>query len=98
MAVTSLDSRLSVHAGRAGAAVMTAPTAAGRAVSITNWASRAKNTLRGSFSVALPSGLILHECTLHTRDGKRWIGLPARSYEQAGERRWVRLIEFTDRA
>jgi hypothetical protein len=39
-----------------------------------------KNTLIGFCDLTLaPSGLILHDCTLHSRpDGKRWVGLPAR--------------------
>jgi hypothetical protein len=39
-----------------------------------------KNTLRGFCDLKLsPSGLVLHDCSLHSRpEGKRWIGLPVR--------------------
>jgi hypothetical protein len=55
-------------------------------------------SLQGSLSLELPSGIKLFECTYHRRaDGRRWVGLPARSYEQDGERRWVRLVGLTSR-
>jgi hypothetical protein len=38
-----------------------------------------KNMLRAFVVLTLfPSGLVLHDCTLHERDGKRWISLPSR--------------------
>ena len=37
-----------------------------------------KNTLRGFFTLALPSGLVVHDCSVHEKGGKRWVGLPAR--------------------
>jgi hypothetical protein len=40
-----------------------------------------KNTLRGFLDLKLaPSGLILHECSLHSHPetAKRWVGLPGR--------------------
>jgi hypothetical protein len=39
-----------------------------------------KNTLRGFFTVAFPSGLIIRDCMLHEKNGKRWVSLPAREY------------------
>jgi hypothetical protein len=44
----------------------------------TNWRSLAKNTLKGFLDLELPSGLVLRECSLHERDGKKWIGLPGK--------------------
>jgi hypothetical protein len=37
-----------------------------------------KNTLKGFFSLELTSGLVIHECSLHEKDGKAWISLPAK--------------------
>ena len=37
-----------------------------------------KNTLLGFFDLELDSGLILSGCALHEKNGKRWIGLPAK--------------------
>src|SRR5262249_32075707 len=39
-----------------------------------------RNTLRGFVTLALePSGIVLHDCTLHrTPDGREWIGLPGK--------------------
>ncbi len=57
-----------------------------------------KNTLKAFFSVELPSGLIIHGCTLHEKNGARWIGLPSRKFEKDGKEGYAPIIEFRDRA
>jgi hypothetical protein len=43
-----------------------------------NWRRLARHTLQGFVTLTLaPSGLVLHECALHEKNGKRWIGLPS---------------------
>ena len=51
---------------------------------IVSWREMKKGgTLRGSFSVALPSGLRLIDLTYHKRkDGARWVGMPAKSFQK----------------
>lgn len=66
-------------------------------IEITEWKPREKNTLRGFFSMTLPSGMIIHDCMLHQLNTKRWVGLPSREYTAEGETKYARLIEFTDR-
>jgi DNA-binding cell septation regulator SpoVG len=67
-----------------------------RTIRISNWKAFSQNTLRGFFSVTLPSGLIIHNCSLHEKNDSRWIGLPAQSYRKKdGSVGYVRLIEFT---
>lgn len=57
-----------------------------------------KSTLRGFFSVRLPSGMILHNCTLHEKGGSRWIGPPSQKYErQGGVPGWAPIVEFASR-
>jgi hypothetical protein len=54
-----------------------------------------KNTLKGFADLQLTRvGLVLHDCTWHEKDGKEWVGFPARRYEQNGEEKWQVLIEF----
>jgi hypothetical protein len=56
-----------------------------------------KNTLRGFFDLELPSGMILAGCTLHEKDNKYWVGLPAKPYMAAdGSQSWVKIIDFRD--
>jgi len=43
-----------------------------------DWRRVERNTLKGFFSLELPSGLVLHECTLHQKNDRRWIGLAAK--------------------
>jgi hypothetical protein len=57
-----------------------------------------KNTLRAFFDVELPSGLILCGCTLHEKEAKRWIGLPAKPYtKDDGSQSWAKIVDFTTR-
>jgi hypothetical protein len=71
----------------------------GSKIKISNWEPRIRNTLRGFFSAALPSGMILHHLMLHEKDETRWIGLPSREWTNAaGEKQYAKLIEFRDRA
>ena len=53
-----------------------------------------KNTLKGVFTLHLPSGMQIHGAMLHQKNGARWIGLPAREYQLNGERKFARIIEF----
>lgn len=44
-----------------------------------DWRPLVRNTLQGFFTLELPSGLILNECTYHKApSGSEWIGLPGR--------------------
>ena len=57
-----------------------------------------KNTLRAFFALELASGLILRGCTLHTKNGKYWIGLPAKPYTtDTGAQSWAAIIDFRDK-
>jgi hypothetical protein len=55
-----------------------------------------KNTLRGFADLELGrTGIIIRDCTLHEKNGKEWVGFPARSYEtKTGETAWQPIIEF----
>jgi hypothetical protein len=66
-------------------------------LSIKNFKSLEKNTLRAFFDVELPSGMVLCGCTLHEREGKRWIGLPAKPYTKPdGSQSWTKIVDFAD--
>src|SRR6516164_3949771 len=44
-----------------------------------NWRPVQKNTLQGFCTLTIePGGIVLHECSLHEKAGKRWIGLPGK--------------------
>jgi DNA-binding cell septation regulator SpoVG len=66
-----------------------------REISVSNWKAHEKRTLRGFLTLTLPSGLVIHNCMLHEKDGKRWIALPSRQYKNAeGSPTYTPLIEF----
>lgn len=57
-----------------------------------------KNTLQGFADFRLPDiGIIIRDCTVHVKDGAKWIGFPARPYDdQNGERKWSPMVEFDE--
>jgi hypothetical protein len=59
-----------------------------------NWKEHTRNTLKGFFDLELPSGLIIHDCMLHEKNGKRWVGLPARPYQKDGKTEYARILGF----
>lgn len=66
-------------------------------IQVQDWKPFEKNTLRGFFTVILPSGLVIHSVMLHVKGDSRWISFPAREYtNQQGEKEYARLLEFTD--
>ena len=65
---------------------------------ILSWRMCAKNTLRAFASIELPSGLILHDCTVHRKNDSEWVGLPGRSYTKPdGSTGWSPVVEFTNK-
>jgi hypothetical protein len=65
---------------------------------ISDWKSVNKNTVRAFFTVTLESGMIIHQCSLHEKDGQRWIGLPTEKFtKRDGSVVYSALIAFTSR-
>jgi hypothetical protein len=57
-----------------------------------------KNTLMGFIDIEAPSGLIIHGCTLHQKNGSRWVGLPSKQFKKDdGSSGWTPVIEFATR-
>jgi hypothetical protein len=68
-----------------------------RKIVISDWKPLDKNTLRGSFTAALPSGMIIKGLMLMESHGKRWIGLPAKEWlDPFNKRNFSQIIEFVD--
>ena len=68
-----------------------------REFQISNWRPRESGSLRGFFSVVLPSGLVFHDCALFEKGDRRWINLPQREYASQGERKFAPIVAFADR-
>lgn len=66
---------------------------------ISNWKEFKKNTLLGFFDLRiLPIDLCIRGCTYHEKEGKRWVGFPARPYkDKAGKETWANIVEFPDK-
>jgi DNA-binding cell septation regulator SpoVG len=62
------------------------------------WKAYDKNTLRGFFSVELPSGMIINHVMLHQAGEARWVALPSREWvDTNGDKQYAPLIEFHSR-
>src|SRR5579863_1605384 len=54
-----------------------------------------KNTLLSFVDFTFTEiGLSFKGATVHAKEGRRWIGMPARSYSDADGTHWVDIIEF----
>lgn len=76
-------------------------------VIIEDFRERRANTLRGFLTVRLPSGLVLHDVTLHQGEDGCWVGMPSKPMldadgnvvrDERGRIRYVNLINFSTRA
>ena len=59
-----------------------------------------KNTLKGFADLELTRvGIIIRNCSWHEKNGREWVGFPARSYEaKDGTTAWQPLVEFAEGA
>jgi hypothetical protein len=64
---------------------------------IRDWRPHQKETLVAFFSIVLPSGLIIRDCRLHKKGDRRWIGMPTKTFESQGERKFTPTVDFLDR-
>jgi len=66
------------------------------AIRIISWKEHKKNTLLGFVNLKLEkTGLEIRNCTVHEKDGRRWVSLPAKPYEdENGERGWEQFLRF----
>jgi hypothetical protein len=65
------------------------------AFSASDWKAYEKNTLRGFVTIDLPSGMRIKECTVHEKNGKRWIGLPGKPWIKSdGTTGYVSILDF----
>jgi len=74
------------------------PIMSTKQIQIRNWKPMQKNTLRGFFTLELPSGMVIHNVMLQEKGDSRWITFPSKEYtDRAGQKQFDRFIEFTDR-
>jgi len=74
------------------------PTMPSATFAIIDWRPFQKNTLQAFLSLQLPSGLVIRDCTFHQKGDSRWIGLPARPYEEpGGGKSWSPIVEFASK-
>jgi hypothetical protein len=67
-------------------------------IAIQDWKPIEKNTLKGTFSAIMPSGMVFHNLMLHEKGSSRWIAFPAREYfDPQGVKQYANFIQFTER-
>ena len=64
---------------------------------ISDWKPREKGTLRGDFTVTLPSGWIFKYVMLHEQGNSRWIQFPSKEWTKPdGTRAFIPFVGFID--
>ena len=68
-------------------------------IEILKWRTFEKNSLQGFVDICIGDiGLEIGGCTFHRKGDARWIGLPARQYQDHnGLRQWARTLYFFDK-
>jgi hypothetical protein len=84
------------------------PQVLGRPMIASGWRACERGALRGFVDLQMPSGLLLHGCTLMQLGERRWIGLPARPQlhrdgspvvdPKTHKPAWAPTVEIRDRA
>jgi hypothetical protein len=65
---------------------------------VTHYKELNKGPLVSTFTIRLLKlGLEIRECTEWNKNGKRWISLPSRQYEQNGEKKYFSICYFYER-
>jgi hypothetical protein len=76
-------------------------------ITISDWKPLERNTLRGFCTVSLPSGLILHDAAVHSRDDSWWVSPASRPQigrdgtvlkDDAGKVKYVPVVSFQSKA
>ncbi len=66
-------------------------------VEIVEFRPFSKNTLQGFLTVRVPSGWEIRDITMHEKNGRRWISMPARPFKKEdGTESWMPVIKLPD--
>ena len=59
-----------------------------------------KGSLLGYADLFVPkTGLEIYGCTLHQKEGRRWINFPSREYsDETGEKKYAPIVRFREKA
>lgn len=68
-------------------------------MTISNWRPSTNGGKRkGTFSVTMPSGITLIDCSLVEGEKGLFIGMPQKSYQKDGQTKYVAVVKIEDRA
>ena len=69
-------------------------------IEILKYRAHSKNTLQAFLDLLItPGGIEIRDATLHDKNGKRWVGLPARPYtDRDGNQSWAKIVAFPEDA
>jgi DNA-binding cell septation regulator SpoVG len=57
-----------------------------------------KRTLRAFINFTIADlGLRINGAMIHEKEGKRWVGMPAREYVSEGEKHWSPIVDFVSK-
>jgi len=66
-------------------------------IEITDLKQFSEGACKARFTVKLPKiGMEIRECALFEHNGKKWIGLPSRPYEDQGKKKYYNLVKMEE--
>jgi len=66
---------------------------------ITKYRPINKGYVVGNFGLKIDKwGIIINDCTLFDKNGRRWISFPQRQYEDKGEKKYAPYMSFIEKA
>jgi len=71
------------------------PNGEHRTIIVSNWKPLNDRSRRGSLTLTLPSGIVIHNCRLVEGGGRRWVSPPARCFPTFdGGNHYQPIVEF----
>jgi hypothetical protein len=65
---------------------------------VSDWKPFQRNTLLGFLNLTTPSGLIFRGCSIHEKEGSRWISMPAQKLaKDDGTTTYKPMVEFVSK-
>lgn len=67
-------------------------------IECTSFRSYEKGCLQGFANLFIPKwGVEIYGATLNMKDGKRWVNLPSKEFDENGTKKYIPIMKFRDR-
>lgn len=68
-------------------------------IEVLKFRSHTKGALLGFADIFIDkTGMEIYGCTMYQKDGRRWVNLPQKEYEENGEKKYAPVVRFRNKA